>query len=220
MEPEYAPSHLPDSRHPGAVYFEASVRPSSYQLADTTHGDSSETNPCWAGDSQDQPDTPGTFLDRINWYQQVVTEEPPHTATDSHQPKATQWCWPYPDENHQHNLECWCILGQRCTNGHHGHYTLQRQQTPSDTQQEENPTDRLNFDDIALMTWLTDYTVADVSDLKTMAKPWYCLHEDLSQGHDTTTLKAMYNLFCFAVIPPPPPGKGIDEFHLIPADTS
>ena len=31
-----------------------------------------------------------------------------------------------------------------------------------------------------------------------------------SQGHDTTTVEAMYH-FCFALLHP---GKGIDEFHL------
>ena len=102
------------------------MRPSCFRLADATHGDSSETNPCQAGDGQDQPDTPGTFLDRINRYQRVVMEEPPHTATDSHQPKEVRWHRPYPDESHQHNLECQCILGQRCTNGHHRHHTPQR----------------------------------------------------------------------------------------------
>ncbi len=61
------------------------------------------------------------------------------------------------------------------------------------------------------MTWLTDYTTADVLDLKTMAKPWYCIHEGLSQGHDTTTVEAMYHFFCFTLLHP---GKGIDQFHL------
>ncbi len=61
------------------------------------------------------------------------------------------------------------------------------------------------------MTWLTDYTMADVSDLKTMAKPWYCIHEGLSQGHDTTMVEAMYHFLCFALLHP---GKGINEFHL------
>ncbi len=93
----------------------------------------------------------------------------------------------------------------------HGHYTPRRRRTPSETQREENPTDGLNFDKVAPMTWLTDYTMADVSDLKTMAKPWYCIHEGLSQGHDTTTVEAMYHFFCYALLHP---GKGIDEFHL------
>ncbi len=61
------------------------------------------------------------------------------------------------------------------------------------------------------MTWLTDYTTADMSDLKMMAKPWYCLHEDLSQRHDTTTVEAMYHFFCCPLLHP---GKGIAEFHL------
>ncbi len=60
------------------------------------------------------------------------------------------------------------------------------------------------------MEWLTDYTMADVIDLKTMAKPWYCLHEDLSQKHDMMTVEVMYH-FCFALLHP---GKGIDEFQL------
>ncbi len=94
MEPEYVPSEFSDSQHPGVVYFEASLRPSCYRLADATHGDSSETNPCRAGDGQDQPDTPGpgTFLDHINRYQRVVTEEPPHAETDSRRPKEMRWC--------------------------------------------------------------------------------------------------------------------------------
>ncbi len=37
MEPEYIPSKFPDPWRPGVVYFEASVRPSCYCLADTTH---------------------------------------------------------------------------------------------------------------------------------------------------------------------------------------
>ncbi len=185
MEPEYVPSGLPDLRHPGVVYYEASVRPSCYQLADATHGDSSKMNPRQAGDGQDQPDIPGTFLDHINCYQRVVTEEPPHAAMDSHRPREMRWRWPYPDESHQHNLECWCIPGQRCSNGRHGHFTPTRNRMPSETEREENPTDGPNFDDVAPMTWLTDYTLAEVSDLKTMAKPWYCLHKDLSQKHDT-----------------------------------
>ena len=53
------------------------------------------TVPRRAGDGQDQPDTPCTFLDRINHYQQVVTEKPPYAATDSCQPRETQWCRPY-----------------------------------------------------------------------------------------------------------------------------
>ncbi len=73
MEPEYVPSELPEPRCPGIVYYEASLRPSCYQLADATHSDSSEMNLCRAGDGQDQPDTSGTFLDCINRYQQVVT---------------------------------------------------------------------------------------------------------------------------------------------------
>ncbi len=52
------------------------------------------------------------------------------------------------------------------------------------------------------MMWLMDYTMAHMSDLKTMAKPWYCLHEDLSQKHNTTTVKAMYHFFCFALLHP------------------
>ncbi len=89
MEPEYASSEFPHPWRPGAIYCEASMRPSCLCLADTTHGDSSEMNPRRAGDSQDQPDTPGTFLDHINRYQRVVTEEPPHAATDSRRPRET-----------------------------------------------------------------------------------------------------------------------------------
>ncbi len=134
MEPEYVPSESPDPQRPGVVYFEASLTPSCYRLADATHGDSSETNPRRAGDGQEQPDTPGTFLDLINRYQRVVADEPPHTETDSRRPKETRWRRPYLDESHQHNLECQCILGQRCKNGCHGHYTPRRRQTPSETQ--------------------------------------------------------------------------------------
>ncbi len=76
MEPEYVPSEFPDPWCPGAVYCEASMRPSCRHLADATHGDSSETNPRWAGDGHDQPDTLGTILDGINRYQRVVTGEP------------------------------------------------------------------------------------------------------------------------------------------------
>ncbi len=61
------------------------------------------------------------------------------------------------------------------------------------------------------MRWLTDYIMADISDLKTMAKPWYCIHDALTQGHDTTTVEAMYHFFCFALLHP---GKSISEFHL------
>ncbi len=61
------------------------------------------------------------------------------------------------------------------------------------------------------MEWLTDYTMADVIDLKTMAKPWYCLHEDLSQKHNMTTVEVMYHFFCFALLHP---WKGIDKFQL------
>ncbi len=87
MEPEYVPCEFPDPWHPDAVYCKASMRPSCRRLANTTHGDSSETNPRRAGDGQEPPDTPGTFLDRINRYQRVVTNEPPHTETDSRRPK-------------------------------------------------------------------------------------------------------------------------------------
>ena len=99
MEPEYEPEYIPDRRSyedlqcPGTVYFEASWRPSCDRLADATHGDSSETNPRRAGHGQEceQPDTPGTFLDRLNRYQRVVMNEPPHADTDSHRPKETRW---------------------------------------------------------------------------------------------------------------------------------
>ncbi len=103
MEPDYITS---EPQCPGVVYFEASARLSCYQLADTTHGDSLETNPHQVGDGQEQPDILGTLLDHINRYQRVMTEEPPHTATDSHRPRDTRWCQPYPDESHQHNLGC------------------------------------------------------------------------------------------------------------------
>ncbi len=36
MEPEYVPSESPDLQRPGVVYFEASLRPSCYRLADAT----------------------------------------------------------------------------------------------------------------------------------------------------------------------------------------
>ncbi len=240
MEPEYEPTYLPgpdrrsyeDLQRPGPAYFEASWRPSCDRLTDTlnqsgpngrpadaTHGDSSETNPRRAGHDQEQehPDMdnmdapPGTFLDRLNRYQRVVANEPPHADTDSHKPKETRWRRPYPDEGHQHNLGCRCIPGQKCSNGHHGCYTPRRQRTPSETQREENPTDGLNFHEAAPIAWLTDYIMADVSDLKTMAKPWYCIHEALTQGHDTTTVEAMYHFFCFALLHP---GKSISEFRL------
>ncbi len=106
MEPEYVPSEFLDPWRPGAVYCEASMRPSCRRLADATHGDSSEMNPRRAGDGQDQPDTPGTFLDSINRYQRVVAEKPPHAETDSRRPKEMRWHRPYLDESHQHNLEC------------------------------------------------------------------------------------------------------------------
>ncbi len=82
---------------------------------------------------------------------------------------------------------------------------------PSKTEREENPINGLNFDDVAPMEWLTDYTMEDVADLKTMVKPWYCLYEDLSQKLDMTTVEAMYHFFCFTLLHP---GKGVDEFQL------
>ncbi len=61
------------------------------------------------------------------------------------------------------------------------------------------------------MELLTDYTMMDIVDLKTMAKPWYGLNEDLTQQHDTVTVETLYHFFCFALLNPQ---EGIDELHL------
>ncbi len=45
MEPEYVPSELPDPWHPGAVYFEASMRPSCFHLADATQAALDQLSP-------------------------------------------------------------------------------------------------------------------------------------------------------------------------------
>ncbi len=71
--------------------------------------------------------------------------------------------------------------------------------------------DRPDFRNVTPMKWLTRYTMADVTNLKMMPKPWYCLHEDLTQSHGTTTIETTYHFFCFALLHP---GKGINEFQL------
>ncbi len=74
-----------------------------------------------------------------------------------------------------------------------------REPAKSDTDdtpmEETNETTNSDPGDIAPMDWIINFTMTDISNLKSKLMPWYCMHGMFSHYHDTTTLEAMNHSF-------------------------